>query len=104
MGVKIKHVVDGNGVKFYPITIANAIAYIKQDSSQVKLSDFLNSIDYSGKADKVRGATSGNFAGLDSNGNLTDSGSKASDFKTKQTAVTDSIFFFYKELNAYPFK
>lgn len=49
----------------------------------------LDGIDYSGKADKVSGATSGNFAGLDSNGNLTDSGSKASDFKTKQTAVTD---------------
>ena len=34
----------------------------------------------SGKADKVSGATSGDFAGLDSNGNLTDSGKKASDF------------------------
>ena len=90
MGVQIKHVLDGNGVKFYPITIANAVAYIKSDNSQVRLSDFLNSIDYSGKADKVSGATNGNFAGLDSNGNLTDSGSKASDFKTKQTAVADS--------------
>ena len=89
MGVKIKHVLDGNGVKFYPITIANAVAYIKQDSSQVKLSDFLDSIDYSGKADKVSGATNGNFAGLDANGNLTDSGQKAADFKTKQSAVSD---------------
>lgn len=35
-----------------------------------------------GKADKVTGATNGNFAGLDSNGNLTDSGKKASDFAT----------------------
>ena len=35
-----------------------------------------------GKADKVSGATEGNFAGLDSNGNLTDSGKKASDFAT----------------------
>lgn len=35
----------------------------------------------SGKADKVTGATTGDFAGLDANGNLTDSGSKASDFK-----------------------
>lgn len=34
------------------------------------------------KADKVTSATSGNFAGLDGNGNLTDSGSKASDFAT----------------------
>ena len=39
-------------------------------------------IDISGKADKVSNATSGNFAGLDSNGNLTDSGKKASDFAT----------------------
>ena len=51
--------------------------------------------DISGKADKVSSATDGNFAGLDSNGNLVDSGSKASDFqaagdyKTTQTAVTD---------------
>ena len=34
------------------------------------------------KADKVSGATSGNFAGLDANGNLTDSGKKAGDFAT----------------------
>ena len=32
------------------------------------------------KADKVTSATDGNFAGLDSNGNLTDSGKSASDF------------------------
>lgn len=48
-----------------------------------------------GKADKVSGATNGNFAALDGNGNLTDSGKKASDFqaagsyKTTQTAVSD---------------
>ena len=49
----------------------------------------LNASDIAGKADKVSGATANNFAGLDGNGNLTDSGAKASDFKTKQTAVTD---------------
>ena len=38
--------------------------------------------DITGKADKVTGAVEGNFAGLDSNGNMTDSGSKASDFAT----------------------
>lgn len=38
--------------------------------------------DVSGKADKVSSPTSGHFAGLDGNGNLTDSGSKASDFAT----------------------
>lgn len=36
--------------------------------------------DISGKADKVGGAVDGNFAGLDSNGNLTDSGKKVADF------------------------
>ena len=36
--------------------------------------------DVANKADRVNNATSGNFAGLDANGNLTDSGSKASDF------------------------
>ena len=41
------------------------------------------------KADKVSGATSGNFAALDSNGNLIDSTKQASDFKTVQTAVAD---------------
>ena len=38
--------------------------------------------DITGKADKVASATNGNFAGLDANGNLTDSGSKAADFAT----------------------
>lgn len=45
--------------------------------------------DLDRKADKVSNANDGNFAGLDDNGNLTDSGYKASDFKPKQTAVTD---------------
>lgn len=38
--------------------------------------------DITGKADKVASATNGNFAGLDANGNLTDSGSKTADFAT----------------------
>lgn len=51
--------------------------------------------DVANKADKVDSAVNGNFAGLDANGNLTDSGYKAADFqvagsyKTTQTAVTD---------------
>ena len=53
-----------------------------------KLSSTLNSYNtkvntkIGGKADKVTSATSGDFAGLDANGNLTDSGKKASDFAT----------------------
>ena len=42
-------------------------------------------------ASKVSNATNGNFAGLDANGNLTDSGSKASDFATAaQGTAADS--------------
>ena len=40
--------------------------------------------DISGKADKVSGATTGNFAGLDASGNLTDSGKNAADFATAE--------------------
>lgn len=42
------------------------------------------------KADKVSGATNGNFAGLDANGNLTDSGKKASDFATAQSLADEA--------------
>lgn len=42
----------------------------------------LQASDIADKADKVSGATANNFAGLDANGNLKDSGSKASDFAT----------------------
>lgn len=77
-----------------------SIAKGKLDSSVQASLDLADSAlqshqDISGKADKVTSATSGNFAGLDANGNLTDSGKKASDFqaagsyKTVQTAVTD---------------
>lgn len=38
------------------------------------------SVDVSGKADKVDGATSGNLASLDAEGNLQDSGVKPADF------------------------
>ena len=49
--------------------------------------------DVSGKADKVSGATENDFAGLDSNGNLKDSGKKASDFATAaQGALADTAY------------
>ncbi len=42
-------------------------------------------VDVSGKADKVTGATTGNFAALDGEGNLTDSGKKPADFVAAET-------------------
>ena len=51
------------------------------------------SVDITGKADKVSNATAGDFAGLDANGNLTDSGKKASDFATAaQGALADTAY------------
>ena len=47
--------------------------------------------DISGKADKVSGGTSGNFAGLDSSGNLVDSGHKHSDYVTDISGKADKV-------------
>jgi hypothetical protein len=44
--------------------------------------------EISDKADKVASATNGNFAGLDSNGNLTDSGHKHSDYLTSHQDIS----------------
>lgn len=66
--------VDGNFVAFDGTTGA-------QKDSGKKAADFAAANHtHDGKADKVQGATAGNFAGLDGSGNLTDSGKKASDF------------------------
>lgn len=78
---KIKFATTAGGSKFYPISVANAIVVLLDNNQQMKLSEYLASID-GGKADKVSGATNGNFAGLDGNGNLLDSGKKPADFAT----------------------
>lgn len=81
--------IEGDG-KTYPAGINIVIVNTGTSANPVYKFDVLAGfVDLSGYATKVSGATSGNFAGLDANGNLTDSGSKASDFKTKQTAQTD---------------
>ncbi|GHV61212.1 hypothetical protein FACS1894195_1370 [Bacteroidia bacterium] len=51
----------------------------------------LPAIDLTVKADKVASATNGNFAGLDANGNLTDSGKKSDDFLNLVSAITQVI-------------
>lgn len=75
--------------------VGDFIFCISDYNSEYSASDFSvvqGNIDravVNAKADKVANATSGNFAALDSNGNLTDSGSKASDFiATPSTAGT----------------
>lgn len=56
----------------------------------------LDSVDLTEKADKVTNATNGNFAGLDANGNLTDSGVSAASLlvidDTAGTGDTDRVW------------
>ena len=71
---KVASSVDGNFVAF------NGTTGEQKDSGK-KAADFADANHtHTNKADKVSGATSGDFAGLDGNGNLTDSGKKAADF------------------------
>lgn len=63
---------------------SNLVAAINEVAGNVA------AVDYSGKADKVVSATEGNFAGLNAEGNLTDSGKKASDFDEAGAAAAVS--------------
>ena len=49
-------------------------------ASEIAGGDYATRTELAAKTDKVSGATSGNLAGLDANGNLTDSGKSAEDF------------------------
>ncbi len=74
------------GVSVYRVDLAPSLVS-EIDSLKNSLVQFGDEVDalegiVASKADKVQSATAGNFASLDSNGNLTDSGSKASDFAT----------------------
>lgn len=57
------------------------ITYKKSSNPDVYDWEKIGDTDYTNKADKVVGATPGNLAGLDANGNLTDSGKNPSDFQ-----------------------
>lgn len=77
---------SASGVKKFTIKLANAVKTVI-GNIQGTISSIVETV--STKADKVQGATAGNLASLDANGNLANSGKKAADFKTKQTAITD---------------
>lgn len=88
------HAIYTLGTTGIDTAISNAIAGVVDGAPETfdtlkEISDWITAdttgaaailADVANKADKVVSATSGNFAGLDANGNLTDSGSKASDF------------------------
>lgn len=63
--------------------------YFSSDTAQYQLIDdlskYITKVDIANKADKVASATSGDLAGLDSNGNLTDSGIVANNVVQKSS-------------------
>ncbi len=73
-------VTDGTGADADKTTIQ-----LKSDTSATVLKTHQ---DISGKADKVSGAANGNLAGLDTNGNLTDSGVAKSDIDEMQDELS----------------
>lgn len=72
-----------NGTSITSNDVANIITEGSYNASTNKIATMSDLPSVSGKADKVSGATNGNLAALDSNGNLTDSGYDASDFPAK---------------------
>ena len=89
---KLNGIAEGATANIGTITGITMNGVSKGTSGVVNLGTVLTTHqNISGKADKVTNATAGNFAGLDANGNLKDSGSKASDFMTR-SAVVDLVY------------
>ena len=87
-GAKVGDFTDnGDGTYYYDVTTSGKydvyVGGVLQDEMTgiyIAADDLVS--DISDKADKVSSPTTGDFAGLDANGNLTDSGNSASDFLT----------------------
>lgn len=73
--------ISGRTITVKVSAVANNAITIQSDGLHVNMS---------GKADKVSGATNGNFAGLDANGNITDSGIAKSTVTGKATKVSSA--------------
>ena len=88
----IKDAIENNPGGGGTTVVANPTETATSDLTKLQVGSEIYGIpqtDISGKADKVENATNDNFAGLDSNGNLKDSGKKASDFLTQHQDISD---------------
>ena len=83
---------------------AGATAYQKPQAG-IPSTDLADGVipDVTGKADKVSNATNGNFAGLDSNGNLTDSGKKSTDFAPAPLALSQTAILSTSDITTVTF-
>lgn len=80
--------VEGSGYSYSDGTNVVIVNNGTASTPEYKFDVLSSFMDFSGYMELVDDATSGNFAGLDANGQVTDSGYKPADFKPKQTAVT----------------
>ena len=73
-----------------PTYTAQEVGAYEKPAGGIPESDLASEVvqELHGKADKVSGATNNNFAALDANGNLKDSGKKASDFLTQHQDIS----------------
>lgn len=71
---------DGENIYWSDGELDDGQYILNKNTIKTKIDDL--ETETSTKADKVSSATDGHFAGLDANGNLTDSGYSASDFNT----------------------
>ena len=80
--------VEGSG-HAYPAGTNVAIINVGTENSPVyKYDTYTGTFDFSGLAEKVSGAVANNFAALDANGNLIDSGHKHSDYLTAHQDIS----------------
>ena len=70
-------------------TALEDVAYVGDEQGTISYIDGQVIVDVSTKADKVSNATSGNFASLNSTGNLVDSGHKHSDYQAALVSGTN---------------
>ena len=80
--------VEGAG-KSYPAGTNVAVINVGDETTpSYKFDAYTGTFDFSGFATKVSGATAGNVAGLDANGNLTDSGVASANIMQKVASAT----------------
>jgi hypothetical protein len=82
---------EGKGKKFKAGADVGIVAVKDGDSVTYKYNVFANFVDLTGYVEKVSGATSGNLAGLDANGALTDSGVSGSAVSAHLSDTTKHI-------------
>lgn len=78
-----------SGIASSNVVVKSATVGLIKNDGTIDTNTYLTDDDIADKADKVDNATNGDLAGLDANGNLTDSGVLASNVVTKVSSATN---------------